>query len=416
MTTVETDNVLAIVQAGGAGGRMDVLTLERAKPALPFAGSYQLLDFPLSNLVNSRIDDVWLSVQYQASALSEQVLNGRPWDLDRTRGGLRLLVPQEGTGSMDEEGFAKGNADELFRLRDRIRTAAPDLVIVMSADHVYRLDYREVIATHRAKEAEVTVVTTDLADIYGEDAREHAVVEVNRLGRVTATAYKPDKATSTTVATEVFVYEPDALIKVLEELHHVQSDEPHEGDDGVGDSGLGDFGDLLLPRFVERGKAYAHQLEGYWRDLGQPHHYLNAHLELLRPHSDVFRRDWPVRTQQPQREPAKVLEGARISDTLLSSGSVVAGTVIRSVIGPGVVVEAGAEVVESVVFADTTIRTGATVTRSIVDSSCDLQDGAQVGDSSAALDDPHAIAIIGRECTVSTPLEPGARLAPGTTA
>ena len=416
MTTVQTGNVLAIVQAGGAGGRMDVLTLERAKPALPFAGSYQLLDFPLSNLVNSRIDDVWLSVQYQASALEDQVLNGRPWDLDRTRGGLRLLVPQEGTGSMDEEGFAKGNADELFRLRDQIRTAAPDLVIVLSADHVYRLDYREVIATHRSKEAEVTMVTTDLADVFGEDARQHAVVEVNRLGRVTSFAYKPDKAASTTVATEVFVYEPDALIEVLEELHHVQSDEPDEGDEDVGDSGLGDFGDLLLPRFVERGKVYAHQLEGYWRDLGQPHHYLNAHLELLRPDSEVFRRDWPVRTQQPQREPAKVLEGASISDTLLSSGCVVAGTVIRSVIGPGVVVEAGAEVVESVIFADTTVRTGATVTRSIVDGGCDLQDGAQVGDDSAALDDPNAIAIVGRECTVSTSLKPGARLAPGTTA
>ena len=317
---------------------------------------------------------------------------------------------------MDEEGFAKGNADELFRLRDQIRTAAPDLVIVMSADHVYRLDYREVIATHRAKEAEVTVVTKDLADVFGEDARQHAVVEVNRLGRVTSFAYKPDKAASTTVATEVFVYEPDVLIKVLEELHHVQSDEPHEGDEDVGDSGLGDFGDLLLPRFVERGKVYAHQLEGYWRDLGQPHHYLNAHLELLRPDSEVFRRDWPVRTQQPQREPAKVLEGASISDTLLSSGCVVAGTVIRSVIGPGVVVEAGAEVVESVIFADTTVRTGATVTRSIVDGGCELQDGAQVGDDSAALDDPDAIAIVGRECTVSTPLKPGARLAPGTTA
>ena len=145
MADMESTKVLAIVQAGGAGGRMDVLTLERAKPALPFAGSYQLLDFPLSNLVNSGVDDVWLSVQYQASALEEQVRNGRPWDLDRTRGGLRLLVPQEGTGSMDEEGFAKGNADELFRLRDQIRTADSDLVLVMSADHVYRLDYRDVV-------------------------------------------------------------------------------------------------------------------------------------------------------------------------------------------------------------------------------------------------------------------------------
>ena len=146
MAPMETMNILAIIQAGGAGGRMDVLTLERAKPALPFAGSYQLLDFPLSNLVNSGIDDVWLSVQYQASALEEQVRNGRPWDLDRTRGGLRLLVPQEGTGSLDEEGFAKGNADELYRLRDQIRTAEPRPLLVMSADHVYRLDYRDVVA------------------------------------------------------------------------------------------------------------------------------------------------------------------------------------------------------------------------------------------------------------------------------
>jgi len=416
MTTMQTGNVLAIIQAGGAGGRMDVLTLERAKPALSFAGSYQLIDFPLSNLVNSRIDDVWLSVQYQASALEEQVLNGRPWDLDRTGGGLRMLVPQEGTGSLDEEGFAKGNADELFRLRDQIRTAAPDVVIVMSADHIYRLDFRDVIATHRKKDAEVTMVTTDLAEVFGEDARDHAVVEVNRLGRVTSFAYKPDKAASTTVATEVFVYEPEALIKVLEELHHVQSDEPHEGDDGVGDSGLGDFGDLLLPRFVERGKVYAHQLEGYWRDLGQPHHYLNAHLELLREAPGVFDSGWPIRTQQPQREPARVLEGANVSDALLSPGCIVAGTVVRSVIGPGVVVEAGAEVVESVIFADTTIRSGATVNRSIVDNRCELYDGAEVGDSSAALDDPDAIAIVGRECKVSTPQKPGARLAPGTTA
>lgn len=183
---MKTSRILAIIQAGGAGGRMDVLTLERAKPALPFAGSYQLLDFPLSNLVNSRIDEVWLSVAYQASAREEQVRNGRPWDLDRTHGGLRLLVPQQGTGSMDEEGFAKGNADELYRLRDQIRTAAPDVVIVMSADHGYRLDYRDVVSTHQEKGAEVTMVTTDLEGRYAEDVGDHAVVEVNRLGRVTS--------------------------------------------------------------------------------------------------------------------------------------------------------------------------------------------------------------------------------------
>lgn len=395
---------------------MDVLTLERAKPALPFAGSYQLLDFPLSNLVNSGIADVWLSVQYQASALEDQVLNGRPWDLDRTRGGLRLLVPQEGSGSMDEEGFAKGNADELYRLRDQIRAAAPDVLVVMSADHVYRLDLRDVIAAHEDKGAEVTMVTTDLEGVYAENASDHAVVEVNRLGRVTSFAYKPESPASTTVATEVIVYRPDVLIEVLEQLHHEQSDEPHEGEDDEGDSGLGDFGDLLLPRLVDRGKVYAHQLEGYWRDLGQPHHYLNAHLELLDGEAGLFHRDWPIRTQQPEREPARVLEGAVVRDALLSPGCVVSGTVTRSVLGPGVVVEAGAEVTESVVFRDSIIRSGARVCRAVVDTDCELLDGTVVGSSDVRLDDPDAIPVVGRDSRVSSELPPGARLAPGTTA
>ena len=395
---------------------MDVLTLERAKPALPFAGSYQLLDFSLSNLVNSGISDVWLSVQYQASALEEQAHNGRPWDLDRTHGGLRLLVPQQGSGSMDEEGFAKGNADELYRLRDQIRRADPELVVVMSADHVYRLDYREAIATHREKGAEVTLVTTDLEGTYGENAGDHAVVEANRLGRVTGFAYKPDDPRTTTVATEVIVYDPAVLVQVLEELHHELSDEPDEGDDDEGDSGLGDFGDLLIPRLVDRGKAFTHRLEGYWRDLGQPHHYLNAHLELLSGDAGLFASDWPLRTQQPQREPARVLDGARISESLLSSGCVIGGEVTSSVIGPGVVVEAGAVVEQSVIFPDTVIRAGAKVVRSIVDADCELVDGALVGTPEVDLTDPDAIAIVGRESRVGSVVPAGGRLAPGTTA
>ena len=410
---METTKILAIIQAGGAGGRMDVLTLERAKPALPFGGSYQLLDFPLSNLVNSGVDDVWLSVQYQASALQDQVRNGRPWDLDRTGGGLRLLIPQQGTGSMDEEGFARGNADELFRLRDDIRTAAPDLVLVMSADHVYRLDYRDLVDTHRDKGAEATMVVTDLEGVFAEDPADHAVVETNRLGRVTSFAYKPDRPASSEVATEVFLYQPDVLVEVLEQLHREQSDEPDEGDDGVGDTGLGDFGDLLLPRLVERGKVYAHRLDGYWRDLGQPHHYLNAHLELVERRVDLFSSDWPIRTQQPQREPAYVATGAQVEDSLLSPGCSVAGTVRRSVIGPGVVIEQGAEVVESVLFGDTVVRAGASVSRAFVDTGCELLEGAVVGGTEVALEDPDAIPIVGQDSTVSAALPSGARLAPG---
>ncbi|SDS93006.1 glucose-1-phosphate adenylyltransferase [Nocardioides scoriae] len=411
MELTTTPRVLAIIQAGGAGGRMDVLTAERAKPALPFAGSYQLLDFPLSNIVNSGISDVWLSVQYQAESLEEQVRNGRPWDLDRTRGGLRLLVPRQGSGSLDEEGFAQGNADELYRLRDDLRRAAPDVVLVMSADHVYRFDYRELVATHLEKDAEVTMLVTDLAGVHGEDPADHAVVEVNRLGRVTGFAYKPESPSGSLVATEVFAYRTGVLVELLEELHRSVSGADSERE--AGDSGLGDFGDLLVPRLVERGAAYSHRLEGYWRDLGQPHHYLNAHLELLADETDLFEGDWPVRTQQPERRPAYVAAGAQVADSLLSAGSHVSGTVTRSVLGPDVVVEAGAEVVESVVSAGTVVRSGATVTRTIVDTACDIGGGAHVGGPDTALDDPDAITILGRDAQVSGDVAPGGRVPPG---
>lgn len=399
--------VLAIIQAGGEGGRMDVLTAERAKPALPYAGSFQLLDFPLSNLVNSGVDDVWLSVQYQASAVEDQVRNGRPWDLDRTVGGLRLLVPQQGGGSLDEEGFAHGNADELFRIRDQIRRHDAGLVLVMSADHVYRLDYREVVATHLAKDAELTMVTTDIGGVRGEHPGDHGVVETNRLGRVTGFAYKPDRPAGTVVTAEIFLYRAQALVEVLEELHREMP-----APDTEGDSGLGDFGDLLVPRLVERGRVYAHQLDGYWRDLGQPHHYLNAHLELLAGETGLFDAGWRIRTQQPQRLPAYVEPGAVVEDSLLSPGSRVAGVVRRSVLSAGVVVEAGAVVEESVLMHDTVVRAGARVGRAIVDTGCELREGADVG-GDVDLDDPDAIPILGRDGVVATRLPPGARVPPG---
>ena len=411
MNPLQRLHALAIIQAGGAGGRMDVLTAERAKPALPFAGSYQLLDFPLSNLVNSGIDDVWLSVSYQAESLEEQVRNGRPWDLDRTRGGLRLLMPREGNGSLDEEGFAQGNADELFRLRDDLRRAAPDVVIVMSADHVYRFDLGELVATHLAKEAELTMLVTDLEGVYAEDPADHAVVQSNRLGRVTEFAYKPEEPAGSIVACEVFAYRPDVLVEVLEELHHELSQA--DSDRPAGDSGLGDFGDLLVPRLVERGKVYAHRLDGYWRDLGQPHHYLNAHLELLEGDTGLFDPAWPVLTQHPERTPAFVASGAVVSDGMLSAGSRVLGTVTRSVIGPDVVVEHGAEVVESVVSAGSVVRSGARVLRTLVDTDCEVGPGTTVGSADTALDDPDAITILGRDVVVGADVAPGTRVPPG---
>ncbi len=402
--------VLALIQAGGAGGRMEVLTRERAKPALPFAGVFQLVDFPLSNLTHSGITEVWLSVQFQGSTLEEEVANGRPWDLDRNRGGLRLLMPQEGTGSLDEDGFARGNADELYRIRDQIARVDPEVLLVMSADHVYRLDFNEVLEAHRRQQAECTVVTTEVPL---SEAGDHATVEVED-GRVVGFDYKPDEPTTGVIATEVFAYDPAVLAEVLDELHRELGEEAE-----AGDTGLEDFGDHLLPRLVERGRTYAHPLDGYWRDLGQPHHYLGAHRDVLR--DDVGVLDvpgWPILTHQPQRAPARVLEGAEVTDSLVSPGSTVAGQVRRSVLGPGVVVEAGACVEDSVVFADCVIRTGARVSASIVDTRCLIEAGSSVGSAEADLDNSDELTLVGCDSVVGegVTVPGGARLEPGTTA
>lgn len=402
--------VLAIVQAGGAGSRMDVLTRERAKPTLPFAGVFQLVDFPLSNLTHSGITHVWLAVQFQAGTLEDEVAGGRPWDLDRNHEGLRLLMPQQGTGSMDEDGFATGNADGLFRIRDQIQAAAPEVVLVLSADHVYRADLDDVVERHRATGAECTVVTTevDLAD-----AGDHATVQVED-GRVIGFEYKPEDPSTGTVAAEIFAYDPAVLVEVLEELHRELGAEAEEGD-----SGLGDFGEHLLPRLVERGRTVAHPLGGYWRDLGMPHKYLAAHRDILLDDVGVLGvHGWPILTQQPQRRPPRILDGAQIVDSLVSPGCTVAGEVRCSVLSPGVVVEPGAKVVDSVIYSDTTVRAGAAVYRSIIDRDCEIGADAVVGAPDADLDDSDAIALVGQRSTVApgVRLDAGARLEPGTTA
>ena len=171
----QTARILAIVQAGGQGSRMDVLTRERAKPALPFAGSYQLVDFALSNLAHSGIPDVWVSVQYQAGSLDEHLAGGRPWDLDRTRGGYRRLVPEEGDAD-SLGGFSTGNADNLMRIADDIASVAPDVVVVTSADHIFRLDLRAVIDEHLRRGAEATIVTSEVSL---EEARHKAATSAS---------------------------------------------------------------------------------------------------------------------------------------------------------------------------------------------------------------------------------------------
>jgi len=406
--------ILAMVLAGGQGGRMEVLTRERAKPSLPFAGVYQLIDFPLSNLHHSGLDDVWLSVQYQPGSLDDVVANGRPWDMDRTRGGFRVLVPQEGIGA-DEDGFAQGNADVLWRVRDQIRAADPEQLIVLSADHVYRLDLDDVLATHEDKGAECTLVTTAIPRA---EASNHMTVTSNRLRRVTGTAYKPERPDTDIVGTEVFVYHPQTLIEVLETLHHELSDDTEHGQ-----TGLGDFGEHLVPRLVERGRCFEHRMDGYWRDVGRPEAYFAAHRDLLEDTAgaaDLLGDPaWPILTRSPQGPPARVHTGAAVHDSLLGPACDVRGTVQRSVLGPGVQVAEGAEVTDSILYAGTRVERDARVAWSILDTDVVVEAGARVGDSPAGdLPTSEELVLVGRDSRIGAGvrLRGGARLDPGTIA
>src|SRR5919107_817232 len=217
--------ILVLVLAGGQGSRLELLTETRAKPAVPFAGVYRLIDFPLSNCEHSGIADVWVSVQYQPQSVSEHLANGRPWDLDRTTGGLMMLPPFQ-SGS-ERGGFTEGTADGLWRQSELVRSFDPDALVVVSSDAVYKLDYREVAEAHLDSGAEVTMVTTEVA---ADDAARYGIVQVEG-ERVVDYAYKPDEPATTTATNEVFVFTPKATLDRLEALA-----------EAVGQDGLEDLG------------------------------------------------------------------------------------------------------------------------------------------------------------------------------
>ena len=398
---MQPPRVLALVMAGGAGSRLDVLTERRAKPAMPYGGMYRLIDFPLSNCMHSDIEDVWVIQQYQPHGLNDYVSNGRPWDLDRTYGGLRILHPHLGD---EEGGFHQGNADAIWRNARLIREYDPDVLLVLSSDHVYKLDYRDVITYHLDSGKNVTLVTTEVVD---DDPSRFGVVVVGKGGNVSDYDYKPDDPKSSTVASEVFAFEPTALLDRLGHLADSLND-----DEG---SGLEDLGDDVLPWMVEQRSAAAFRLPGYWRDLGTIEAYWGAHMGLLNdpPDIELGGTRWPVRTVATQRPPARVHTSATIEDALLAPGCCVQGEVTRSVLGPGVVVEEGAVVNDCVLLADCLVESGAIVARSIVDAKVRVGRDARVGSSTAG-DTEEDLVVIGMEAIVESgsQVEPGSRIEP----
>jgi glucose-1-phosphate adenylyltransferase len=372
MTRVRT---LVIVLAGGAGGRLELLTKHRAKPAVPFAGTHRLIDFPLSNCHNASLSDVWVAQQFNPISLSDHLANGRPWDLDRTSGGLLLLQPR--LGHDDREGFQQGTADSLWRNAPLIREFGPQALVVLSADAVYAQDYGALVEEHMDSGAAVTMVTTEVDP---DDAGRYGVVQVGG-GAVRDYAYKPDEPPGNLVANEVFVFDPRALLEALEA---VETD--------------GDLGDELLPRLVGDGAAREHRFDGYWRDVGTVPAYWEAHQDLLRdpPPIDLDDPDWPILTHATARRgAARVLPGAAVEESLLGPAASVAGTVERSVIGRGAVVERGAVVRDSVVLPGAVIREGARLQRAVIDDAVEIGRGAGVGEPDGD------IAVVGLRATLA---------------
>jgi glucose-1-phosphate adenylyltransferase len=392
--------VLVLVLAGGEGGRLGVLTEDRAKPAMPYAGVYRLIDFPLSNCHHSGLTDVWILQQYEPHSLSEHLSNGRPWDLDRTHGGLRVLHPYQGD---EDSGWYKGNADAIQRNRNPIEEFEPELILVLSADHVYKLDYGAVITRHREHGAELTMVTTQVPR---EQASRFGNVRTDDGERVVDFAYKPEEPTSDVVTTEVFLYETSVLLDILAEL----AEEAGE------DEGLQDFGDELVPRLVEQGGVFAYPLEGYWKDVGTIESYWKAHMDLLRPRPPIDLDDpsWPILTLSPQRPPAEIAATARVHGALVSSACSVRGEVVRSVLGPGVVIGEGAVVRDSVLMRDALVEGDASVDCAILDAEVTVRKGARVGAARAiaesASEQEIAVAAKCVEIPAGAEIRPGARL------
>jgi glucose-1-phosphate adenylyltransferase len=378
---------LVIVLAGGAGGRLELLTQRRAKPAVPFAGTHRLIDFPLSNCHNAGLADVWVAQQFNPISLSDHLANGRPWDLDRTSGGLLLLQPR--LGHDEREGFQQGTADSLWRNAPLIREFGPEALVVLSADAIYAQDYGALVEEHMESGAAVTMVTTEVDP---DDAGRYGVVQV-RDGAVREYEYKPDEPQGNLVANEVFVFEPGRLLDTLDAL----ADEDDE---------LDDLGHELLPRLVDAGDAREHRFDGYWRDVGTVPAYWEAHQDLLaeRPPIDLDDPDWPILTHATARRGAtRVLPGAQITDSLLASAATVAGTVERSVVGRGAVVEADATVRESILLPGAIVRAGATVDRAVLDDAVEVARGATVGAAGGE------IALVGLRATVDGDVPAGGR-------
>jgi len=353
--------VVALILAGGAGTRLGVLSEHRAKPAVPFAGRFRIIDFTLSNCVNSGITNVGVLTQYLPRSLNEHIGIGRPWDLDRSLGGVRLMQPYQGKGHQQWYG---GTADAVLQNIDYLRETRSDAVVILSGDHIYKMDYRKMIQTHEEHHADLTLAVMNVA---AEETSRFGIVLTEADGRVSGFLEKPKEAPSTLANMGVYVFNTNALIERMLALATQHEDL--------------DFGKHVIPSMVESHRIYTYPFDGYWVDVGTVDAYWSTSMELVSGKSqlDLYDDGWVIHTRSEERAAAKVGPQGQIQQSMVCNGCIVRGHVFRSILSPGVYVSPGAVVRESIIMNDTWIGPGAVVDRCIVDKNVVVGGGTLLG-------------------------------------
>jgi len=354
------NNVIAMILAGGAGPHLAVHTSRRPESAVPFAGKYRVIDFPLSNCVNSEIYNVAVLTQFMPRPLNEHIRSGKPWDLDRASGGVRLLQPYQirpGEGLWE-----KGSADALRSNLDVVAETNASEMLVLSGNHIYKMNYQHLIAFHRSHKADVTIAVRPVSP---HQTYRYGMVATDATDRITRFEEKPRRSRSTLASMGIYVFNAALISDWLRE----------KGKD------FHDLGGHVLPRLVKQKRVYAYEFEGYWANVGAVPAYYEANMALLAeiPALDLNDPRWTIHTHSEQYPPVWFSKEARTRTNLFSDGARIHGEVIRSVIGPGVVIKPGAIVRDSIIMNDAVIDNGAVVERAILDKAVIVGANAQVG-------------------------------------
>ncbi len=366
---------VAMLLAGGQGSRLYALTSKIAKPAVRYGAKYRIIDFPLSNCINSNIVTVGVLTQYQPLVLNEYIGNGQPWDLDRTFGGVRILPPYQGKHRTD---WYKGTANAIYQNIDFMKRYNPEYILVLSGDHIYKMDYSKMINFHKQNNAEVTIAVIDVSL---EEASRFGIMNTDENLRINDFEEKPKKPKSTKASMGIYVFNAELLYKYLEE-------------DEKNPESQNDFGKNIIPEMLKNDvRMYAYPFKGYWKDVGTIDSLLDANMDLLNDESlDIFNKNWKIYSRNDPYPPQFICKDAIVKRSLITVGCYIKGTVINSLLSNNVKVEKGAIIKDSVIFENTVIKEGAIINHSIVANDVVVGKNAIIGEDK---ENSSKIAVVG---------------------